>query len=212
VVVVVVLLKSNIDEVLSDLLSNPFPTVAIKSATQLNVWRWVRKKARSMMEKLWKEYKPTPSSSSCLSVSTPSGSECIEQNAFAAWKKRHQAVLSVEDEYKRYCAVEFTYNVDPRTWWLETSQQVNYPNLRKLVLDILSIPAVSADPERLFSRAKLLITDLRNRLGMDIIEAFECLKSWYKMKGWEGESKYLEEVFGEEVEKMGVDHIEQTAV
>jgi len=37
---------------------------------------------------------------------------------------------------------------------------------------------MSDEPERLFSSAKLLISDLRNRLGDDIIEAAECLKSW----------------------------------
>ena len=40
-----------------------------------------------------------------------------------------------------------------------------------------------ANPERLFLSAKLLITNLRNKLGIDITKAFECLKSWYKIKG-----------------------------
>jgi hypothetical protein len=73
---------------------------------------------------------------------------------------------------------------------------------------MLSIPAMSADPERLFSSAKLLITDLRNKLGMDIIEAFECLKSWYKIKGWEGEFKYLEDIIGVEAAKVPKSHVE----
>jgi hypothetical protein len=68
-----------------------------------------------------------------------------------------------------------------------------------------------ADPERLFLSAKLLITELRNKLSMDIIEAFECLKSWYKIKGWEGEYKYLEEIIRVEVAevegKIGADHV-----
>jgi len=173
-----------------------------------NNWKkeW-HKEARNMMESLWKEYKPvTPSSST--TPSTPATSGAPQKNAFTAWKQRHQLVPSVEDEYQRYCTTECTYNVDPRTWWMETTQQVNYPNLSKLALDILSIPVMSADPERLFSSAKILITDLRNKLGMDIIEAFECLKSWYKLKGWDGEFKYLEEVFGEETKKMGVDHVQ----
>ncbi|KAF8534961.1 hypothetical protein BDD12DRAFT_894582 [Trichophaea hybrida] len=34
------------------------------------------------------------------------------------------------------------------------------------------------EPEHVFSSAKLLISDLRNRLGDDIIQASECLKSW----------------------------------
>jgi hypothetical protein len=45
-------------------------------------------------------------------------------------------------------------------------------------VELMSIPAMSDEPERLFSSAKLLISDLRNRLGDDIIEASECLKSW----------------------------------
>ena len=47
-----------------------------------------------------------------------------------------------------------------------------------MALDILSIPAMSADPERLFSGAKLTISDRRARLGIETIQALECLKSW----------------------------------
>jgi hypothetical protein len=65
-----------------------------------------------------------------------------------------------------------------------------------MVLDILSIPAILANPERLFSSTKLLISDLWNKLGIDIIKAFECLKSWYKIKGWEAESEWLEKIIG----------------
>jgi hypothetical protein len=54
---------------------------------------------------------------------------------------------------------------------------MSYPNLSYLVLDILSIPAILADPKHLFSSTKLLISYLRNKLGIDIIEAFEYLKS-----------------------------------
>ena len=67
--------------------------------------------------------------------------------------------------------------MDSRSWWLEKTQQISYPNLSRMALDILSIPAMSADPERLFSSAKLLISDLRNKLSMDIIKAFKYLKS-----------------------------------
>ena len=52
-----------------------------------------------------------------------------------------------------------------------------------MAFDILSIPTMSADPERLFSGAKITITDRRNRLGIDTIEALECLKSWLGIIG-----------------------------
>jgi hypothetical protein len=47
-----------------------------------------------------------------------------------------------------------------------------------MALDILLIPTMSADPERLFSGVKITISDRRSRLRMDIIQALECLKSW----------------------------------
>jgi hypothetical protein len=48
-----------------------------------------------------------------------------------------------------------------------------------MALDVLSIPAMSAEPERLFSSAKISITDRRNRLGIESMEAIECFKSWF---------------------------------
>jgi hypothetical protein len=52
--------------------------------------------------------------------------------------------------------------------------------LAQMGVELVSIPAMSDKPERLFSSAKLLICDLRNRLRDDIIEVSECLKSWVK--------------------------------
>ena len=43
---------------------------------------------------------------------------------------------------------------------------------------MLLILAMSVEPERLFSGAKISITDRRNRLGIKSIEALEYLKSW----------------------------------
>ena len=54
-------------------------------------------------------------------------------------------------------------------------------------MDILSIPAMSAEPERLFSGAKITITDRRNRLGSDVVEALECLKSWFGIRDFQGD-------------------------
>jgi hypothetical protein len=44
---------------------------------------------------------------------------------------------------------------------------------------MLAIPAMSSECERVFSSAKLLLTDRRNRLNPDAIEANECLRNWY---------------------------------
>ena len=46
---------------------------------------------------------------------------------------------------------------------------------------------MSAEPERLFSSARVTITDRRNRLGSDTIEALECLRSWCGIRDQEAE-------------------------
>jgi hypothetical protein len=51
-----------------------------------------------------------------------------------------------------------------------------------MVIDLLSIPAQSADAERLFSSAKLMITTLCNRLSMETLQWLEQLKSWLGME------------------------------
>ena len=47
-----------------------------------------------------------------------------------------------------------------------------------MALDILSIPSMSVELERLFSGVGITIIDRRNRLGIESIQAIECLKSW----------------------------------
>jgi hypothetical protein len=56
-----------------------------------------------------------------------------------------------------------------------------------MALDYLSIPAMSAEPERLFSSAKVTISDRRSRLGSDVIEALECLRSWLQIQDTEAD-------------------------
>jgi hypothetical protein len=67
-----------------------------------------------------------------------------------------------------------------------------------MALDILSIPAMSAAPERLFSGAKITLTDRRNRLGIGSINALMCLQSWYKILDMEDTILDLEAVLKEE--------------
>ena len=49
-----------------------------------------------------------------------------------------------------------------------------------MAFDPLSIPLIFAKYERVFSSAKLLITERRSRLKNDIIETYICLRAWYK--------------------------------
>ncbi|KAF4615867.1 hypothetical protein G7Y89_g15246 [Cudoniella acicularis] len=72
----------------------------------------------------------------------------------------------VLDEFDRYVVVDGVYGYyHAIDYWLEPSQKQQYLNLSKMALNILSILAMSEDPERAFSAAKIKITDRRNKLG-----------------------------------------------
>lgn len=81
------------------------------------------------------------------------------------------------DEYEDYCYIKPEARVSNIIqWWNDHSTL--YPALSRMARDILSISAMSAEVEQVFSSARLLISDARNRLKEDIVEACECLKSW----------------------------------
>ncbi|KAJ6437653.1 reverse transcriptase [Purpureocillium lavendulum] len=58
---------------------------------------------------------------------------------------------------------------NPLAWWVD--RRHIWPILSKLALNIFSTPAMSAEPERVFSDGGELITDKRNGLGDDTVEA-----------------------------------------
>jgi len=151
-------------------------------------WQYIQKKwkrswhanAKRLVAELWEQYKPvdTPIPQPNASSTTP--------NEFIQWKSDLIRPTVPIDEYDRYCQADLVWECDkPLKWWLEDTQQKAYPNLSKMAIDILSIPAMSAEPERLFSSAKITITDRRNRLRVETIEALECLKSWFGIQDWE---------------------------
>ena len=53
-----------------------------------------------------------------------------------------------------------------------------------MALNLLAIPAMSSEVERVFSSTGLMLTDRRNRLKEDVIEAAECMKSWQADRWW----------------------------
>ena len=67
-------------------------------------------------------------------------------------------------------------------WWRKNPQG----DVARMAWDTLSIPAMSAECERIFSSAAHMVTYPRNGLQDDVIEAGECLKSWYTQGICEG--------------------------
>jgi hypothetical protein len=151
-------------------------------------WKYIEKQwdpawapqLQRMVLDLWKEYKP-------IDLPNPPTNKVTTttKNEFLLWRDSISSPDTTVDEYERYCKAEVVYCGKALDWWLEETQQKTYPYLSKMAIDILSIPAMSAEPERLFSGARITITDRRNKLGIETIEAIESLKSWLKIRDFE---------------------------
>jgi hypothetical protein len=89
------------------------------------------------------------------------------------------------DEYELYCIIPRLPQKSkqrPIDWWREESKQEAYPNLSRWAVDVLSIPAMSDEPERLFSRAANTLNEDRVQLLPETVQALECIKSWTLQK------------------------------
>lgn len=86
-----------------------------------------------------------------------------------------------KDEYTQYCSTEvvnenkcgFSSHLE---WWKAHESQ--YSQLSQMVKNIFSISSMSAEVECLFSSSKLMISDHRNKIKLNLVEADECIRSW----------------------------------
>ena len=87
------------------------------------------------------------------------------------------------DEYKEYLStppLEAGTVTNLAIWWGHHSGQ--WPNLSRLALNALSIPAMSAEYEQCFSAVGRRITNERASLDAESAEACSCVKNWLNQK------------------------------
>jgi hypothetical protein len=85
-----------------------------------------------------------------------------------------------QDEYEDYCQGE-PYDIKDLSalqWWRQDAQRKRWPRLSLMALDILSIPAMSAEPERVFSGGRRTVSWDRTQMTAETLEMVECLKHW----------------------------------
>lgn len=87
---------------------------------------------------------PLPTSSTPQIADTP-------PSDFLVWKYGN-SMAATSDELEKYLGVD--RETDPRldihAWWIH--HQTQYPVLFRIAMDIMSIPCMSAEVERVFSR------------------------------------------------------------
>ncbi|XP_014550235.1 hypothetical protein COCVIDRAFT_116019, partial [Bipolaris victoriae FI3] len=66
--------------------------------------------------------------------------------------------------------------LNPTQYWIGLREQ--YPNLSRLALDILSIPASSCESERIFSELGDLLEPRRRNISPQLLAAIQCVRRW----------------------------------
>ena len=97
---------------------------------------------------------------------------------------RHLAVVSEvetvnDDDFMAFIkARPIIIACTPLEWWCYEEQRHHYLKLSRMAIAILSIPAESAEAERVFSGARRTCRYDRLRLTCANIEKIECIGSW----------------------------------
>ena len=132
------------------------------------------------MQSLWEDVYKFTDSDLNQAPAYPSSSSSSETDDLAIFinPTNFYDTITIRDEYAKYCRLNLIPCKRPLEWW--EARREEYSRLSKMAFDLLSIPLMSAECERIFSFTKRFIPSDRNRLKDDVIEAMSCLKYWYK--------------------------------
>ena len=137
------------------------------------------------LRKFWETSYRSSTGLANYTSTTTSALEAHPNNEFLQWQREQQEDEAIGDEFEQYIHNHpFILPKEGRTaldWWLEPEQRKQFPLLSRMAIDIHSIPAMSSEPERVFSGAKHTLSDQRASLKSKTIELLECLKSWFQL-------------------------------
>jgi len=134
----------------------------------------------------------------------------VEENLIALREQHKQARLSTaeqehdvsnKDQFLRFQNTSTEEVNDLITCLSEQQDSPRWHQRVRMTLTVHSIPAMSTEVERLFSRAKIFISDRKNRLGDVLVAAVECLKSWERAGFVEIEEVFQVEALLHKLEK-----------
>ena len=96
--------------------------------------------------------------------------------------RKRREIMDKLDQFFKEDPITLNLCLDPLAWWLFNHATVNFSILQKLAMDVFTMPAISSECERVFSQIKKVVTNERNRLKADTIEALECQKHWLRQR------------------------------
>ncbi|KAM5529828.1 hypothetical protein FOXYSP1_17672 [Fusarium oxysporum f. sp. phaseoli] len=84
------------------------------------------------------------------------------------------------DSFISEAPIALAEGTTPLQWGCSEDVRIAYPRLSRMAIDILSIPAETAEPERTFSGARRTARWDRLRLLIESIEKIECIGNWLR--------------------------------
>ncbi|KJZ69620.1 hypothetical protein HIM_10983 [Hirsutella minnesotensis 3608] len=140
-----------------------------------------RQTAVAAAQRQWAKYKDRP-----ISSERTVRASC-ETREVASYERIRQSMSVLddpghEDEFDKFINAppRHMMTASPLEWWCREEQRAEYPRLHQMAIDILSVPAMSDDPERVFSCTRRTISWDRARLTADGIEKLQCLSNWVR--------------------------------
>lgn len=159
-------------------------------------WRWIQRKwadhidwqdaADEALKKQWELYKVKKVKDLLDSDEVElyrqqgqrkqnTGLECFMEEEFHTSSDEEE--LQLTDEYIEWQKIPREKHVDdPVTYWY--NKRSVWPHLSSFALDLFGVPAMSAEPERVFSSTGRMVRPDRGCLKADVIGAAACLKQW----------------------------------
>ncbi|KAM5529455.1 hAT family dimerization domain protein [Fusarium oxysporum f. sp. phaseoli] len=131
---------------------------------------------KGKQEKTRPEYKPLPTLSNSDEEPPFKRLKAMSRCSWESPRSRSQ------DEYDHWLSSADSKNdtlvTDPIQYWWERRR--DYPRLSRMALDLLSVPSMSAECERLFGVAEQMVPPLRTRLEASTIGIAQTLRSWVR--------------------------------
>lgn len=143
-------------------------------------------RGKTAVQALWEEYRKLPVEQDTIPEQPTVTKKTTDLDDFMASIRKLStqpapSLSPTRDEYAEWVAITDPGDClvdNPIQYWLLRRRQ--YPRLSRMSIDLFSIPAMSSEPERIFSLTGQMVTPQRSRLKADIIGAAQCISSWEK--------------------------------
>jgi hypothetical protein len=143
-------------------------------------------RGKTAVQALWEEYRRLPVEQGAIPERPTATKNTTDLDDFMASVRKLSTQSAPSPSPTRNEYAEWVATTDPGDclvdnpiqYWLLRRRQ--YPRLSRMAMDLFSIPAMSSEPERIFSLTGQMVTPQRSRLKADIIGAAQCISSWEK--------------------------------